>query len=172
MISLLVIFGVLGVGMVLVAYGTVARNRWGMNFDPVSCPRCKTPLPRLREARSFQQKAWGGWTCPICGAGVDKWGREIEPVAPRTIVKSEAEMRNLLKRKIIRTSPVTFCLLLLLDWTRVTGKGFPSTWSEAFIQVCANVIWTVFFTAISYYALDKYLDATEKREAPDSPSKS
>ena len=158
MISLLVMFGVLALGMMLVAYGTIAKNKWGINFDPVSCPKCKTPLPRLREPQSFQQRAWGGWTCPVCGAGVDKWGREIEPVAPRTIVKSQAELRSLLKRKIILTSPMSFCLLLLLDWTGVTGRGFPSTWGEALFQVCANVIWTVFLTGISYFALNKYLE--------------
>jgi hypothetical protein len=174
MISLLVIFGLLAVGMLLVAYGTIAKNRWGINLDPVSCPRCKSPLPRLREPQSFQQKAWGGWTCPVCGAGVDKWGREIEPVATRTIVKSDAEMRRLIKRKIILSTPVSFCLLLLLDWIGVTGRGFPSTWGEALIQVSANIIWTVFLTAISYFALSKYLDATttEKRDATDSSSKS
>jgi hypothetical protein len=32
MISLAVIFGLLAVGMVLVAHGTVAKNKWGINL--------------------------------------------------------------------------------------------------------------------------------------------
>jgi hypothetical protein len=35
---LVVIFGLLGVGMALVVIGTIAKKRWGVDFDPVSCP--------------------------------------------------------------------------------------------------------------------------------------
>jgi hypothetical protein len=45
--SLILIFGlVIVVGMVLVIYGTVAENRWGINFSAVTCPCCKAPLPK------------------------------------------------------------------------------------------------------------------------------
>lgn len=77
MTALVVIFGVLAVGMALVVYGTFARNRWGINLEAVSCPRCNTPLPKVREPRSLRQALWGGYTCPNCGAEVDKWGREV-----------------------------------------------------------------------------------------------
>jgi hypothetical protein len=73
----LIVIGVLGVGMVLVAYGTVAENRWGVNFDPVSCPRCNTPLPRHRHPRTTRQALWGGGTCAKCEIEIDKWGREV-----------------------------------------------------------------------------------------------
>jgi hypothetical protein len=44
--TLIVVFGVvIVVGIVLVIYGTVAENRWGINFSAVSCPSCKAPLP-------------------------------------------------------------------------------------------------------------------------------
>lgn len=46
MISLLVTFGLLFVGIILVAYGTVVKNNWGINLDPVACPRCRTQLPQ------------------------------------------------------------------------------------------------------------------------------
>src|SRR5215470_1507486 len=114
-ITLLVIFFMLAVGAVLVAYGTAAKNKWGLNFEPVSCSRCGTLLPRMRESRSLQQFLWGGWTCPNCGAGVDKWGREIEPNAPRTVVKPEAELRKLARRRFILATQFCFFLSLVLD---------------------------------------------------------
>ena len=79
MVYFVVIFGILSVGMVLVAYGTIAKNRWGINLKAVSCPRCGTPLPRVRKPQSVRQAMWGGSTCPSCGAEVDKWGRELTP---------------------------------------------------------------------------------------------
>jgi hypothetical protein len=28
---------------------------------------------------------WGGWTCSVCGAELDKWGRELPPLAKNQI---------------------------------------------------------------------------------------
>lgn len=53
MVSLIMIFGLLTVGMVLVVYGTIAKNRWGINLEAVSCPRCSTPLSRIRKPLSL-----------------------------------------------------------------------------------------------------------------------
>jgi hypothetical protein len=78
MISTLAVLATLGVGIVLVIYGTVAKNRWGINLDPVSCPCCNTPLSQIRNPQSIRQMLWGGWTCPKCGANVDKWGRRLD----------------------------------------------------------------------------------------------
>jgi hypothetical protein len=72
-----VLFSFLSAGMLLVTYGTTVRNRWGVNTGDVFCPRCKVALPRFRQPRSLRQELWGGWTCPACGAEVDKWGREL-----------------------------------------------------------------------------------------------
>jgi hypothetical protein len=77
MTSLIVIFGVLSVGLVLVIYGTIAKNRWGINLNQISCPRCRTQLPSLRKPASLSQALWGGGNCPGCGCELDKWGREI-----------------------------------------------------------------------------------------------
>ena len=77
MIPLVVIFGLLAVGGAAVIYGTLVKNRWGINPCDVSCPQCNTPLPKLRRPRSLRQEMWGGWTCPSCGVAVDKWGREL-----------------------------------------------------------------------------------------------
>ena len=78
---LIAFFGLLGVGTVLVLYGTIARNRWGINLAPVFCPRCGTVQPRRRQPQNTRQALWGGGTCAPCGAELDKWGREV--AAPR-----------------------------------------------------------------------------------------
>ena len=74
-----VIFAALAVGGLLVAYGTIVKNNWGINLSAVSCPRCHSPLPKQRQPMSRRQRWWGGWTCSACGVEVDKWGREIPP---------------------------------------------------------------------------------------------
>jgi hypothetical protein len=71
------LFGFLSIGVVVVIYGSIVRNRWGANTGDVFCPHCKAPLPRFRVPRSLRQELWGGWMCPTCGAEVDKWGREL-----------------------------------------------------------------------------------------------
>ncbi len=74
-----VVVGILLVGMLLVGYGTLVRNGWGVNLKPVSCPCCNSVMPRKREPKSQRQKLWGGWTCEKCGCEMDKWGRQITP---------------------------------------------------------------------------------------------
>ena len=80
MIELAILFGVLTIGVLLVVWGTVVKNRWGINLKPSACPRCKAPPPpplAIRRPTSMRQALWGGRTCPACGAEIDKWGREI-----------------------------------------------------------------------------------------------
>lgn len=77
LIFLVAVLGILTAGMLLVVYGSIVKNKWGVNLSPVSCPRCKTPLPSVRKAQTRNQALWGGWTCSSCGAEVDKWGREV-----------------------------------------------------------------------------------------------
>jgi hypothetical protein len=72
-----ILFGSLGIGIVLVIYGTIARNRWGINTGQIFCPRSNALLPQIRESQTLQQALWGGGTCTACGAEVDKWGREM-----------------------------------------------------------------------------------------------
>lgn len=68
---------ILLVGMLLVAFGTVTKNQWGINTRPVNCPSCGCPVPKVRQPRSISQARWGGWTCEKCCCGMDKWGRLI-----------------------------------------------------------------------------------------------
>jgi hypothetical protein len=77
MTKLVAIFSVLGVGVVLVIYGTIRNNRWGINLEPANCPRCKQSVPQVRKPVSLSQALWGGGTCQRCGCEIDKWGREI-----------------------------------------------------------------------------------------------
>lgn len=65
------------VGLVLVVYGTFARNRWVINFQQVNCPRCDAPVPRARKPKSRREMRWGGGTCDKCGCEIDKWGNPI-----------------------------------------------------------------------------------------------
>jgi len=73
----LIVFGFLSAGMVLVVYGTISKNRWGINLGEVSCPRCNKVFPKVRRPQSHRQALWGGGTCANCGIEVDKWGREV-----------------------------------------------------------------------------------------------
>jgi len=69
------IVGVLLVGILLVAFGTVTKNRWGINTRHVICPACGSPMPQVRQPKSIRQALWGGFTCGKCGCEMDKWGR-------------------------------------------------------------------------------------------------
>lgn len=57
--------------------GTARRNDWGIDRDPVNCPRCHVPVLTTRAPRTFKQVLWGGWTCAECGCVMDKWGHEL-----------------------------------------------------------------------------------------------
>jgi hypothetical protein len=68
---------VIGVGMLLVVYGTVAKNKWGINLRRVACPNCGKQMGQIRMPKSGRQAMWGGHTCPNCRCEMDKWGRRI-----------------------------------------------------------------------------------------------
>ncbi len=110
-ITPIVMFGLLGIGMVLVIYGTIAKNRWGINVDPVFCPRCNAQLSQIRQPQSIRQTLWGGETCTKCGAEVDKWGREVisqrHPHPPGS-VQPEGQMRRVFRRRLIVFTAVGF----------------------------------------------------------------
>jgi predicted RNA-binding Zn-ribbon protein involved in translation (DUF1610 family) len=66
---------VIGVGLLLIVYGTVVKNNWGINLRRVVCPDCGTEMGRMRMPKSGKQAMWGGYTCPQCQCEMDKWGR-------------------------------------------------------------------------------------------------
>jgi hypothetical protein len=67
----------LGIGLLLVGYGTVAKTRWGINVRRVSCPNCGAEFGRVRVPNSGRQAVWGGYTCHRCRCEADKWGRRV-----------------------------------------------------------------------------------------------
>jgi DNA-directed RNA polymerase subunit RPC12/RpoP len=76
-IVLLIIVAVLVLGVIMfLRRQSKARTRWGIGNLVGKCPRCGTTMPAIRTPSSLQEGLWGGWTCPNCGAKVDKYGRE------------------------------------------------------------------------------------------------
>jgi hypothetical protein len=61
----------------LVTWGTLNRNRWGLHFGKVLCPRCLLPIPP--KTNLLRRILVGGGTCNQCHSLVDKWGRERMP---------------------------------------------------------------------------------------------
>lgn len=78
-VLILLAFTGLAIGFVLVVVGTMRKNRWGVNIEPLACPQCGQSLARVRVPRSLKQSLWGGLTCDKCGVEVDKWGRMLKP---------------------------------------------------------------------------------------------
>jgi hypothetical protein len=66
-------------GILLVAAGTIKRNRWGIKLKAVICPACGSPMPRVRQPKSRRQALLGSWICAKCGCETDKWGRLTTP---------------------------------------------------------------------------------------------
>ena len=74
-IYLIMAWGLL-IGILLVVYGTLVKNGWGVNLKPVTCPCCNRTMPKVRSPKSLREALWGGGTCTNCGCEVDKWGRQ------------------------------------------------------------------------------------------------
>ena len=70
-----VILVAFGLGLLLIVYGTIVKNKWGINLRRVACPACGTEMRRVRMPSSGTQAMWGGYTCPTCQCEMDKWGR-------------------------------------------------------------------------------------------------
>jgi hypothetical protein len=83
---LLAILLVSGIMTVLTIVGTFTKNDWGINLDPIRCPRCNANLSKVKKPKSLHQILWGGGTCGVCGTVMDKWGRQIG--VPRTTPNS------------------------------------------------------------------------------------
>lgn len=163
MTFLAVLFMVLTAGVLLVAYGTAVKNRWGINLDPVCCPRCKTSLPKVRTPQSFREAMWGGCTCPACGVGVDKWGREVAPTAPRTVIRPIGEIRRAVKKRAITIAAIGgFWLELIFYWSGFgeSKRWIPSNWKEALVQIGFAVLkasfWTLLFAIVFSYVIDHF----------------
>src|SRR5579884_1412989 len=125
MMSLLITFGLLGIGVLLVIYGTIAKNRWGVNLDPIYCPRCNTRLPEIRTPQNRRQRFWGGSSCD-CGVEVDQWGREIGfSKAQQRLAKIEgAGPARLSKQKLISfTAGIFFGFKIVSELPQLWRSG-------------------------------------------------
>jgi hypothetical protein len=58
MIAFFIFVTIIGLLLVLVVYGTFAKNRWGINLDPVICPKCNKALATIRAPKSLRQVLW------------------------------------------------------------------------------------------------------------------
>jgi hypothetical protein len=74
---LLFFFGIVTIMFLLVVFGTLAKNRWGININPTVCCHCNAALSTVRRPKSLRQVLWGGGTCGACGTEMDKWGRPL-----------------------------------------------------------------------------------------------
>ena len=59
MFGLVVTASILLVGVLLVVYGTVVRNRWGITLQPVNCPCFQAIVPQVRKPESVREALWG-----------------------------------------------------------------------------------------------------------------
>ncbi len=152
----IITFVLLGVGMVLVIYGTIAKNRWGINLDPVSCPRCNTQLPQIRQPQSLRHRLWGGGACPSCGVEVDKWGREIASHGPRPSIATMSQeqlLKTAKKKFLISSAAIYFCLSLVFHWLGAgpANRHLPLTPTGWLILVASAAVETGIFTALFYF---------------------
>ncbi|HKW02562.1 MAG TPA: hypothetical protein VJN96_22240 [Vicinamibacterales bacterium] len=157
--------GLFAVGMFAVAYGTYAKNGFGINTAPVSCPRCGSTLPQFRQPSSLRQALWGGGTCLSCGTEVDKWGGELPTTSrkrPAGRAYSTEEMRSRVKRRLtIFMPPVYFGLILLMDWP---GRS-AGAWMAAAVE---TAVFTVVFSFVCMKLFDRFSDATAQSQQQGS----
>jgi hypothetical protein len=174
MAPVFVIFGLLAIGVVGLICGTIAKNRWGINLESVSCPRCNTLFPQIRQPQNVRQALWGGGTCAKCGTEVDKWGREMtsrERRCPVGGLKGEDQMRSLLKRRLaVYSAGVFFLLSLLFAWLgmrSVTGKvmwGPCRLWTSVLgVAIVETVAFTALFYSASIYLLESFVPRGHRR---------
>jgi hypothetical protein len=57
------------------------------------------------------------------------------------------------QKKLVFFAPIAFCLMMLIDWTGLTGRHFPSSWIEALIQACINIVWTTIVIVVCYFVM-------------------
>jgi hypothetical protein len=129
MLILVAILSVSGLILLIARYGTISRNRWGINHAAVSCPNCHIPLTSTQNTRSLSQIMWGGFTCPACRTEVDKWGRKVlmgdNLHAPRNFWTKQRRISF----DSLKSSPVSWIIvgiLIILDvwWNLYHPLGF------------------------------------------------
>ena len=73
------IFLVILFAIMMVVWGTLAKNSLGFNLKNLHCPRCIRPISRGRGLTRLWRLLAGGASCSECLTVMDKWGRERLP---------------------------------------------------------------------------------------------
>ena len=170
LIGVLVLFSLLGMAMIVVIYGTFTKRKWGINLDPVACPRCGTSAPAIRQPASRQQALWGGWTCEVCGTEFDKWGREVAVVGPppRNAYRTEGELRSALRKRVLLGAAVAFPPGVILDFY-VKGRGIPTSWTKVAMAAGDSLLMVGMITATVYFALERlFVRRLRESKPPDA----
>lgn len=50
-----VLISMVALGLILVSRGNIRKSRWGINLNPVNCPRCNRLMPTIRKPTSMSQ---------------------------------------------------------------------------------------------------------------------
>lgn len=152
------------VGGISVLYGTLAKNRWGINCNPVTCPRCGVLLPLRQAGRpTLNQALWGGKTCRRCGTQVDKWGRELMPGngAQRVVEGdvSEGDFRRCIRRRVASVAFLGYFAVTLLGIPLEKDRDLPAgSWPLAAVIAAAEAaIFTCLCVMVSTYIVNRIL---------------
>jgi hypothetical protein len=152
------------IGLLLIAHGSIARTRWGINPDPVICPRCNTALSYIRRPQSLQQSLWGGYTCPNCGCEVDKWGREL-PVRKddaRAAHDSRHDRPTALPKSLLRNALI---FALAVYAAQVLSEQSPTMLSRLLHPIASVILSTLAFTLV-LMALGRISRRARDKQAP------
>jgi len=146
-------------GLVLIVHGSIVKNDWGINLDPVVCPRCNTRLDQTDLSKSFRQRLWGGYTCLKCGSILDKWGREIAPGRGlkltghiETIDRTPLTFKKLLLRNCLSFAPALYLVRVWMEQ--------PTRLQYRLLHPIPGVI----FSTIAFTALLKGIDRTQRAQ--------
>jgi len=142
--------------MLLIAYGTVVRNRFGANFSPITCPSCNTTLPSRRTPQNMRQFWWGGGYCPNCGAEVDKWGRMLSPPMPgRSQPPPPTEYS--MTRLVILMSVVGFGVRLPLEFLDGETPVLLVHWIALIAYTLFSSVLFSVFLAFAFKSIQRYI---------------
>ncbi|MEO7192371.1 MAG: hypothetical protein ABI051_15065 [Vicinamibacterales bacterium] len=167
--ALVVTFGTLGAALAVMAYGTLARNRFGININSVVCPRCTTHLPRTREPNGLRQKLWGGWTCPVCRAEIDKWGRELPNVhAPNNLSDGHREPKRRFLSTLRGSLTSYFAVTMFTGWD--FSFRYPSSAPEWLLYVIFGALETAVAAPAIHFALEYLRQKLGEQPKGDSES--
>jgi hypothetical protein len=154
-------------GLVLVVHGSAVRNDWGLNPNPVSCPRCDTQLSQIKIPKSLRQALWGGYTCPNCGCEVDKWGRETAPPTKAFSMAAHASVSGpapVSSARILRRSFLIFAPLLYV--VEVALEPAPRLQDRLLRPIVGVILSTLLFAAALIGLARLARRAQDKKDPP------